>query len=114
MADIHGIPSEADVTPVQSFTSEPLPDIGPVFDQANAAAGAGVLYPLSDRQRETETLLASPQGYGAFSITGGYSGGGGENWPSDAGPVAVMENPVQGSGDYPGTTQDGLQKYGTS
>lgn len=40
MADIHGIPSESMMTPVQAFTSEPLPDLsGPHRLQVNIAAG---------------------------------------------------------------------------
>jgi hypothetical protein len=64
----------------------PQADLSGEFGAANAAAGSGVLYPQSERQAETGRLLASPQGYGAFSILGGYSGGGGEDWPSDASP----------------------------
>ena len=55
-------------------------------DAANAVAGSGVLYPQSPRQAQTEALLSSPPGYGAFTITGGYSGGGGEDWPGDVTP----------------------------
>jgi hypothetical protein len=33
---------------------------------------------------------------------------------ADIAPGASLETPVQGAGDYPGTTQDGVQKYGTS
>lgn len=40
MADIHGIPDASMMTPVQSFTSEPLPDLsGPHRLQVNIAAG---------------------------------------------------------------------------
>jgi hypothetical protein len=38
------------------------------------------------RQPDAERLLASPQGYGAFDITSGSSGGGGEDWPSSVAP----------------------------
>lgn len=91
-----------------------MPDIAGPFAESVAVAGPGVLYPQSPRQAQTEQLLNSPQGYGAFSITGGFSGGGGEDWPSDVSPGANAETPDQGSGDFQGTTQDGLQKYGTS
>lgn len=64
----------------------PQADLTGAFDAANAAAGAGVLYGQSDRQRETAALIQSPQGYGAFSITSGSSGGGGEDWPSSVAP----------------------------
>lgn len=40
MADIHGIPGPSMMTPEQSFTSEPLPDLsGPHPLQVNIAAG---------------------------------------------------------------------------
>ena len=40
MADIHGVPSESMMTPVQGFTSEPLPDLGgPHPLQVRVAAG---------------------------------------------------------------------------
>ena len=52
------------------------------FDQANADAGAGVLYPKSDRQAETERLLESPPGYSDFTILGGTTAG----WPADVTP----------------------------
>ena len=38
------------------------------------------------RQPETAQLMHSPQGYGAFSITSGSSGGGGEDWPGSVAP----------------------------
>ena len=64
----------------------PQDDLTATFDAANAAAGAGVLYSQSPRQAQTEALLSSPPGYGSFTITGGYSGGGGEDWPGDVTP----------------------------
>lgn len=76
------------------------------FGGSVAVAGAGVLYPQSPRQADTERLLSSPQGYGEFSITGGYSGGGGEDWPSDVGPGANAQTPIQGTGDFEGTGTD--------
>jgi len=56
------------------------------FNGANAVAGAGVLYGQGPRQAATEHLIQSPQGYGDFTITAGYSGGGGEDWPGDVAP----------------------------
>jgi hypothetical protein len=58
------------------------------FDGANAVAGAGVLYGMGPRQRETEALLSSPQGYQDFDITSGFSGSHGETWPGDPTPGA--------------------------
>lgn len=70
--------------PVQEFESVPLPDVQGAFDQAVAQGGAGVLYPVSPRIAQAETLLASPQGFGAdgFNIEGGASAG----WPTDMEP----------------------------
>lgn len=51
-----------------------------------AALTAGAQSEALARQPETERLLASPQGYGAFSVTSGTSHGGGEDWPSDVTP----------------------------
>ena len=59
----------------------PLEDLGAMTAAAQAATGPG-----SDRQAATEMLLSSPQGYGEFVITGGMSGGRGEDWPSDVRP----------------------------
>lgn len=64
----------------------PQADLTGAFDAANAVAGSGVLYPQGPRQAQTEALLSSPQGYGEFDITAGYSGGGGEDWPGNAEP----------------------------
>ena len=64
----------------------PQDDLTATFNAANDAAGAGVLYPVSDRQQETRQMLESPQGYGTFAILGGSSGGGGEDWPADVRP----------------------------
>ena len=52
------------------------------FDQANRDAGAGVLYPQSERQAATERLLQSAQGFGEFDINGGTTAG----WPADVSP----------------------------
>ncbi|SRR6266536_56546 len=64
------------------------PDISGIFDAANALTGAGILYPKSDRQAETETLLKSPPGYREFDIYGGFSGQDAttHGWPNDVGP----------------------------
>ena len=118
MADIHGVPSESMMTPEQGFMSEPLPDVTAQFDAANSLAGAGALYPRGPRQREAEVLLDSPQG--AFSgggtsgpdITAGWSGEPDEAFPNSIQPVEILETPITGQGDYPGTMQDGLQTYG--
>jgi hypothetical protein len=66
----------------------PLQDgeITAAYDASVGVAGAGVLYPMGPRQHETEMLLASPQGYGDFDITTGFSGSHGETWPGDTTP----------------------------
>ena len=51
-----------------------------------SALTAGAQSEAMARQPETERLLSSPQGYGAFSITAGSSGGAGEDWPADVSP----------------------------
>lgn len=38
------------------------------------------------RQPAARQVMESPQGYGAFSITSGSSGGGGEDWPGSVAP----------------------------
>jgi hypothetical protein len=79
-------------TPVQEFTGVPLPDVQGAFDQAIADGGSGVLYPMSDRITEAETLLNSPQGFGidGFNIESGASAG----WPTDMEPPGDYETPL--------------------
>ena len=62
----------------------PVPDVTGAFDAANADAGAGVLYPQSERQRETRQLLESPPGFalGGFDIDAGSAYG----WPNSIEP----------------------------
>lgn len=120
MADIHGIPDASMMTPVQGFTSEPLPDVSGVTEAAGRLAGAGIVYPEGPRQAETRVLLDSAQGFSAGSGTSGYdilsgwSGEPDESWANNVQMPFLLETPVQGAGDYPGTIQDGLEKYGTS
>lgn len=88
------------------------------FNGANALTGAGVLYPEGPRQREAQGLLDSPQGFSAgggmsgYDIMSGWSGEPDESWQNDVQPVTLLQTPVQGAGDYPGTMQDGIQTYG--
>lgn len=90
------------------------------FNAANALTGAGALYPQGPRQAATEALLNSPAGFSAggglsgYDITQGWSGEPDESWANSVQAPGILETPVQGTGDYPGTTQDGLAKYGTS
>jgi hypothetical protein len=93
----------------------PMTDMTAEFDAANAAAGAGVLYPQSERQRQAQALLSSPQGFGEFDVDGGYHGGGGDpGWPANVEPGANAETPDQGQDGFTGTTQPGVPEYGTS
>ncbi len=66
------------------------PDLSGVFGSANATAGAGVLYPQSERQRQTEVLLSSPPGFavGGYDIDAGFAGGqgGDPGWPVNVEP----------------------------
>jgi hypothetical protein len=64
----------------------PQDDLSALVAGAGAVAGAGVVYPQGPRQSQTEALLTSPQGYGEFDVTAGYSGGDGEDWPANVEP----------------------------
>lgn len=59
-------------------------DVSGAFNAANADAGAGVLYPQSQRQRETAALIQSPQGFAldGYDIDAGSSAG----WPNNIEP----------------------------
>lgn len=74
-------PADGASAPSQySAVPEAAQDImAPQDDLSGVAAGA--VSEAMARQPETERLLSSPQGFGAFSITAGASGGGGEDWP---------------------------------
>jgi len=100
MADIHPVPDASMMVPEQPFTSADLPDLS-----AEAAAAQSLAGPGGPRQAAAEHLLSSPQGFAAgggtsgFDMTDGYTGG----WPQDVQPPSLLDTPVQGSGDYPGT-----------
>lgn len=89
MADIHGIPSESMMIPVQPFQSEPLEDLAAVTEAAGAAMDAGIVYPVSDRQREARAILESPQGTGALNV---LSGDGSLGFPADLMPPDSVDN----------------------
>jgi hypothetical protein len=55
------------------------------FDESNRLNGQGVLYPQSERQRQTETLMSSPAGYGEQDIDAGSSFG----WPNNIEPAGM-------------------------
>jgi hypothetical protein len=73
-----------------------------------AGPGAGIPDRHGPRQAQAEAILESPQGAGAMNVTAGFP----DYESSDVSPGANMENPVQGHGDYPGTTQGGVPQYG--
>jgi len=77
--------TEASAEPV-SVTLVPEHSAPQPLTVTDAVAGAGVLYGQGPRQQQTEKLIQSPPGFGEFDITAGYSGGGGEDWPSNAEP----------------------------
>lgn len=58
------------------------------FDRSVRDAGAGVLYPESERQADTRRLLMSPPGYADFDILGGTTAG----WPADITPPDSVDN----------------------
>jgi hypothetical protein len=62
----------------------PVAEVTAAFDAANALGGNGVLYPKSERIRQAQTLLESPQGFGlaGFDVDAGWSGG----WPNNVEP----------------------------
>lgn len=98
-------------------------DIAAVSDEAAITAGCDAAYavagPGGARQSATAGLLYSPAGFSAgsgmsgYDIPQGFSGEPDESWANNVQPDAIFQTPVQGMGDYPGTAQDGLQKYGT-
>lgn len=105
MADVHGVPDESMVTPV--FTSSPgdMQDLSALAAAAEALSGPG-----GPRQSAAEQLLYSPQGFSSgggtsgYDITYGFSGEPDESWANNVQAAAVLETPIQGTGDYPGTT----------
>jgi hypothetical protein len=72
-----------------------------------AGPGAGIPDRHSPRQAEAAAILDSPQGSGAMNVTSGFP----DYESSDVSPGANMENPIQGQGDYPGTTQDNVPMF---
>jgi len=78
VADIHGIPSEADMVPVRpGEMSGPLENLAAMAAAAESAANG-------PRQAQARSLLESPQGFGldGYDIFAGYSG----TWPADVEP----------------------------
>ena len=97
-------------------------DVTAAANGATAVSAAGVLYAMGPRQRVTQGLLDSPQGFSSgggtsgYDITPGWSGEPDDSWDNNPQPDALLETPIQGQmGTYPAenTYQPGLQKYGT-
>jgi hypothetical protein len=68
----------------------PLAECQAAFDQAIAAGGSGVLYPMSPRIAEARALLDSPQGSPEMDVSSGAATG----WPTDVEPPAGYETPL--------------------
>lgn len=77
--DSPSAPAQYDAVPVQAA------DILAPQEDLSGAVAASVGEAMA-RQPDARMLLESPQGYGAFEITSGSSGGGGEDWPSSVAP----------------------------
>ena len=89
--------------------ASPEPEVLAAFSESVALGGSGVLYPMSERIRQAQTLLESPQGFGSdgFDVDGGWHGGGGGYWPNNVEPPeAAAETPDQGQGGFTGTGTD--------
>jgi hypothetical protein len=79
-ADGPSAPSQYAAMPVQSA------DIQAPQADLSADAAAAVSETMA-RQPAAERLLTSPQGYGEFSLTAGFSGGDGpDGWPASVEP----------------------------
>jgi len=61
------------------------------------------------RYAEGRQFFDSGAGLGAVSITTGFSPD--SDTPNDIAPPGDYETPIQGYGDHPGTTQEGVQTY---
>ena len=101
-------PSGQGTAPYDIAAPQDIAGIGGTFDAANALSGSGVLYPEGPRQHQAQALLESPQGAPAMSVTSGFP----DYENTDVSPGANTENPIQGTGDYPGTIQGGIPQYG--
>lgn len=97
-------------------------DIETALSAAQDVSGAGVMYPQGERQRQTEALLNSPQGFNSggglsgYDITAGWSGEPDESWDNNPQAATILDTPIQGEPGFPldYTMKPGLQKYGTS
>jgi hypothetical protein len=86
-ADSPSSPSNYAAVPVQGTDIQaPQMDLSAAVAAAGRLTGAGVVYPVSQRQHDTESLIQSAPGYGDFDITAGWNGSGADTWPTDPTP----------------------------
>ena len=100
-------PSGIGPAPYDIAAPQEIAQITGAVAAAGALTGAGIVYPVSPRQAETRAFMDSPQGSGAANVITGFP----DYESADISPGPAMQNPVQGAGDYPGTTQD-VPMYG--
>lgn len=74
------------------------------MDLSGGAEGAGPGAGLPDRDSPRQREAGAP----AMNVLSGFP----DYESADVSPGENMENPIQGDGDYPGTTQDGIPQYG--
>ena len=86
-SDSPSSPSNYAAVPVQGTDIQapsPVDAVTAAFDESIAMGGSGVLYPMSERISQAQTLLESPAGFGSggFDVDGGWHG----DWPADVEP----------------------------
>jgi hypothetical protein len=75
-SDSASAPAEYNAVPEQDMNIQaPQDDLSGAFNASIAVAGSGVLYPQGPRQAQTEALLTSPRGFGAYNIDAGSAPG---------------------------------------
>jgi hypothetical protein len=84
-SDSPSSPSDYAGVAVSGFDIQaPPPDVTGAFNEANATAGQGVLYPRSERQDQAKALLESVQGFAVdgYDVDAGSAFG----WPGNVEP----------------------------
>jgi hypothetical protein len=72
------------VQPVNIQAPDDEAAISVAFDATNREMGAGVIYAVGPRQRESASFMDSAEGYGSFGVLAGTTAG----WPADTEPSA--------------------------